>query len=119
MGRENSLFMKYISKSMKLICNMKSYIFPPRPPRQKPCLLHQGVKETRLSTATTLLPCCLEASNPFSFSMPALTMGILQIQHEVLLNTHVSINIYFHRVWFQCLKLFVSKDPRIPATATL
>lgn len=51
--------------------------------------------------------------------MPALTMGILQIQHEVLLNTHVSINIYFHRVWFQCLKLFVSKDPRIPATATL
>ena len=27
--------------------------------------------------------------------MPALTMGILQIQHEVLLNTHVSINIYF------------------------
>lgn len=51
--------------------------------------------------------------------MPAFTMGILQIQHEVLLNAHVSINIYSHRVWFQCLKLFVSKDPRIPATAIL
>lgn len=58
-----------------------------------------------------LLPDCVPGSDPSSFSTPVFTLGILQIQHEVLLNTHISINIYFHRFWFQCLELFVSKNP--------
>lgn len=35
MGRENGPFMKYISTHMRLICNTKNYITPPRPPRQR------------------------------------------------------------------------------------
>lgn len=102
----------YIHMYVKLIRNMKNYIIPnqttqtesmpPAPEGWEPCF--------QLPTISALLSDCLQASDP-SFSAPVFTTGILQIQHEVLLNTHVSINIYLHRVWLQCLELLCQSIP--------
>lgn len=71
---------------------MKNYIIPNQTSQT------EALNGERDTSNYRLLPDCVPGPDPSSFSTPVFTLGILQIQHEVLLNTHISINIYFHRV---------------------